>query len=106
MAIPRPPLHLVVAALGVVFLIEFTVLAISPLDRDAWLLENVLVFAGIAFFGFLCLHEIGAREVARPLAVPAIPCPSSLDLRVLDAHLRRRRARNERRSECRASSCG
>jgi putative membrane protein len=78
-AIPRPPLRQVVAVLGVLFLIEFTVLAISPFDRGAWLLENVLVFAGVALliasgrrfplsrlsysliFAFLCLHEIGSH---------------------------------------------
>jgi putative membrane protein len=66
-------------ALGVVFALVFVALAIAPRERDAWLLENVLVIAfaaALAFssrrfilsrvsytliFVFLCLHEVGAH---------------------------------------------
>ncbi|MEN3950115.1 DUF2238 domain-containing protein [Iodidimonas sp. SYSU 1G8] len=65
--------------LGVLFLILFVALAISPADRSAWLLENALVaaFIGVAalmhrhfafsrlsatmIFLFLCLHEVGSH---------------------------------------------
>jgi len=67
------------AALAVVFAIEWLVLAIEPLDRKDWALENALVVVAIAvlmltyrrlrfsrlsytlIFVFLCLHEIGAH---------------------------------------------
>lgn len=79
MAIPRPPLRTVVLVLGSLFAIEFVLLAIDPIDRATWLLENALVFAtagmllatGRRFplsrlsytliFAFLCLHEIGSH---------------------------------------------
>ncbi len=66
-------------ALGGVFAIVFVALAIAPRERDAWLLENVLVIAfAVALaassrrfilsrvsytliFVFLCLHELGAH---------------------------------------------
>jgi putative membrane protein len=65
--------------LGVLFLALWSALAIQPLDREAWLLENVPVFAAVIVFWcirrkfvfsrlsytlifvFLCLHEIGAH---------------------------------------------
>jgi len=65
--------------LAVLFAVLWTALAIAPLYRDDWLLENALVFVfvlGVAFswrwfmfsrismtliFLFLCLHEIGAH---------------------------------------------
>ena len=79
MSIPRPPLHAVALVLGAVFLVEFVVSGISPIARDAWLLENVIVVVGVAIlattwrkfpfsrisytmvFLFLSLHEIGAH---------------------------------------------
>lgn len=65
--------------LGIVFAIEWTLLAIHPYDRAAWALENVLVVVFVLvlagthrvfplsrisytlLFLFLCLHEIGAH---------------------------------------------
>jgi putative membrane protein len=62
-----------------IFLAEWVILAVNPLDRHDWLLENalVLVFTGVLaasyrwlplsrvsyalIFVFLCLHEIGAH---------------------------------------------
>ncbi len=79
MRIPRPPLRLVAAVLGGLFLIEFVALAIDPVDRGAWLLENVLVILSVGvlvatgrrfplsrlsytlIFLFLCFHEIGSH---------------------------------------------
>jgi putative membrane protein len=61
------------------FLVEWTVLAISPWDRHDWMLENALAVLGVTalvlsakklplsrisytlIFVFLCLHEIGAH---------------------------------------------
>jgi len=68
-----------VAILAVVFSVEWVILAISPVDRWDWALENALVAAFIVvlaasyrrmllskisyalIFVFLCLHEIGAH---------------------------------------------
>jgi putative membrane protein len=68
-----------VALLAGLFLVEWVVLAIDPVDRRDWFLENVLVFCSVAvlvvgyrrlqlsrlsyalIFVFLCLHEIGAH---------------------------------------------
>ncbi len=65
--------------LGVLFGIWWVVMAIHPLDRKAWLLENALVLAGVALlamfhrrllfsrvsytliFIFMCLHQVGAH---------------------------------------------
>lgn len=65
--------------LGIAFAAWWLLLAIRPLDRWIWLLENSLAVAGVAFlaithrwllfsrvsytliFMFLCLHEIGAH---------------------------------------------
>jgi len=65
--------------LSLLFLVEFALLAISPYNREDWLLENVLVFLFVPFlawtwirmplsklsygliFLFLALHEIGAH---------------------------------------------
>jgi putative membrane protein len=65
--------------LGVLFGIWWVAMAIHPLDRSAWLLENTLVLAGVALlavfhrrllfsrvsytliFVFMCLHQIGAH---------------------------------------------
>ena len=65
--------------LGGLFAIEFVVLAIDPVSRSTWLLENLLVFALIAvlvltykrlrfsrisytmIFLFLVVHEVGAH---------------------------------------------
>jgi putative membrane protein len=65
--------------LGVIFSIWWVVMAIHPLDRNAWLLENALVLAGVALlavfhrrllfsrvsytliFIFMCLHQVGAH---------------------------------------------
>jgi putative membrane protein len=70
--------RLVLVLLGL-FLVEWTVLAIHPLDRSDWMLENALAVAAIGLlavtyrwfrfsrfsytllFVFLCLHEIGAH---------------------------------------------
>ncbi|HXV36587.1 MAG TPA: DUF2238 domain-containing protein [Myxococcota bacterium] len=75
----RSAYHRWLAALGVLFAIWFAVLAIDPVSRSTWLLENALVFAfvlGLAasyrsfsfsrvsytlMFAFLCLHEIGCH---------------------------------------------
>jgi putative membrane protein len=71
--------HRWTAILAIAFGIWFAVLAISPVSRSDWLLENVLVFAFVAIlvlthrsfpfsrisytliFLFLCLHEIGSH---------------------------------------------
>ncbi|MCP5181589.1 MAG: DUF2238 domain-containing protein [Pseudomonadales bacterium] len=68
-----------VASLLLVFGLEFLVLAVAPLDRHDWALENVLVvltlgvlvgtwrrfrFTSLSYgliFVFLCLHEVGAH---------------------------------------------
>jgi putative membrane protein len=70
-----------VLGLLAIFLIEWAALAIHPLDRSDWMLENTLVVVAIAMlalafscrwfrfsrvsytliFVFLCLHEIGAH---------------------------------------------
>lgn len=65
--------------LGVLFLVLWTTLAIRPLDREAWALENLpvlvavivfwcirrkFVFSRLSYtliFAFLCMHEIGAH---------------------------------------------
>lgn len=65
--------------LGTLFVLIWAVLAVAPLDRKDWLLENVLVFLIVpillltrrrfplsrisyaAIFTFLCLHEVGAH---------------------------------------------
>ena len=67
------------ALLGALFLVLWAALAIRPLDREAWVLENVPVLAAVIvfwcirrkfvfsrlsytlIFAFLCLHEIGAH---------------------------------------------
>ena len=66
-------------SLGMLFLVEWALLAIAPLDRKDWALENALVFLIVPFlvltrkrlplslisytsiFLFLCLHEVGAH---------------------------------------------
>jgi len=71
--------HRCVAILASVFGVWFAVLAIHPVSRSDWLLENALVFAFVAglavtyrrfpfsrtsytlIFLFLCLHEIGSH---------------------------------------------
>jgi putative membrane protein len=68
-----------VAALAIVFAVEWIALAISPNDRAAWMLENALVLVAVValaasyrrlqfsrlsyslIFVFLCIHEIGAH---------------------------------------------
>lgn len=65
--------------LAVLFSIWWVALAIHPSDRSAWLLENALVLAAVAFlalfhrqllfsrlsytliFAFMCLHQLGAH---------------------------------------------
>jgi putative membrane protein len=67
------------AILAIAFGIWFALLAINPVSRSTWLLENVLVFAFVAglalthrsfpfsrvsytlIFAFLCLHEVGCH---------------------------------------------
>ena len=76
---PRLSYKTTLTVLGVLFAIEFVWLAIDPVSRDAWLLENLLVFAGIGalaasyrnfklsrisytfIFVFLCIHEVGSH---------------------------------------------
>jgi putative membrane protein len=71
--------HRWVAILAIAFGIWFAVLAINPVSRSTWLLENALVFAFVAglaatyrsfpfsrtsytlIFLFLCLHEVGSH---------------------------------------------
>lgn len=66
-------------ALGALFLVIWAALALAPLDRKDWALENALVFILVpvlvltrkrlplsrvsytAIFLFLCLHEVGAH---------------------------------------------
>lgn len=66
-------------ALAIIFFVEWVALAIHPLYRKDWALENVLVFAFVIMFVmirkrlvfskisytliflFLCLHEVGAH---------------------------------------------
>lgn len=77
--IPRPPLGVVRGLLAAAFALLFALLAIGPVDRDTWLLENaiavlaVLVLVGTRhrfplsrtsyalIFAFLCIHEVGAH---------------------------------------------
>jgi len=65
--------------LGLIFGLWWSLLAIQPLHRGPWFLENALVFAGIALLGlfhrrllfsrvsytliflFMCLHQVGAH---------------------------------------------
>lgn len=65
--------------LGVIFFIEFSVLAIAPHDRADWFLENILILAFVValivsaktlplsrtsytcIFVFMILHEVGAH---------------------------------------------
>ena len=71
--------HRYLLILAILFFIVWLALAIDPLYRKDWALENVLVLAGVAFiaftykylllsrisytliFIFLCLHEVGAH---------------------------------------------
>jgi len=71
--------HRWVALLAIAFAVVFAALAIDPVSRSDWLLENALVFgliAGLAItyrrfpfsrvsytliFVFLCLHEVGSH---------------------------------------------
>jgi len=71
--------HRWTATLAGLFAIWFAVLAVNPVSRSTWLLENVLVFAFVAvlaltyrsfpfsrisytlIFSFLCLHEVGSH---------------------------------------------
>lgn len=75
----RLPYAAVVSVLGGLFLVEFVLLAIHPVDRPTWALENMLVLAlGLALavtyrhfrfsrvsytmiFALLALHEIGCH---------------------------------------------
>ena len=75
----RLPYRTTLAALCTLFAVEFAVLAIAPVSRSTWLMENLLVFALIGLlastyrtfrlsrvsytliFVFLVLHEIGAH---------------------------------------------
>ncbi|MBU0960365.1 MAG: DUF2238 domain-containing protein [Proteobacteria bacterium] len=71
--------HKYLAILGLLFCIEFLLLAISPHDRGDWALENLLALSFVTvlslsykkfplsrisyslIFVFMCLHEIGAH---------------------------------------------
>lgn len=73
------PHHHYVSILATLFLSEWILLAIHPLHRNDWLLENILIFLVVPIlvityqrfpfskvsytliFLFLCLHEIGAH---------------------------------------------
>lgn len=75
----RPGTPALLVGLAALFALEFAVLAIAPVDRTTWVLENLLVVAlvgGLAasyrafrfsrlsyvfFFVFLALHEVGAH---------------------------------------------
>jgi putative membrane protein len=75
----RPPIPTVLAILGALFALEFVVLAIAPVSRSAWLLENALSIGAVTalaltyrrfrfsrvsylmIFVFLTFHEIGAH---------------------------------------------
>jgi putative membrane protein len=75
----RLPYRTTLSLLGGVFTIEFVVLAIAPVSRTAWFVENLLVFALLTIlvasyrsfrfsrvsytlmFIFLSLHQIGAH---------------------------------------------
>jgi len=75
----RLPYPIVVGVLGGLFAIEFAVLAIDPIDRETWLLENLLTVVFVAvligtyrsfrlsrisyalIYLFLALHEIGSH---------------------------------------------
>ena len=79
MGTERVPIATLATVFAVVLLIEFVVLGIAPLDRSAWVLENVLVvllvgglvltyrrfrFSRISYtclFLFLVVHEIGSH---------------------------------------------
>ena len=79
MSIQRVPIPTFLAVLAALFALEFTVLAIAPVSRKDWLLENALSVAAVAALGltfrrfrfsrvsyalifvFLSLHEIGAH---------------------------------------------
>ncbi len=76
---PRLSYDTTVRILAGLFLLEFVILAIDPISRDAWLLENLLVvglvgvlvgtyrhfrFSRISYtliFVFLAIHEIGSH---------------------------------------------
>ena len=76
---PGPSIPTVLAILGSLLAVEFAVLAISPISRSTWLLENALTVAAVAglalsyrrfrfsrvsytmIFVFLTFHEIGAH---------------------------------------------
>jgi putative membrane protein len=76
---PHPPVPTLLVVLGALFVLEFAVLAIAPLSRSTWLLENALSVAGVLvlvltyrrfrfsrisytmIFLFLTFHEIGAH---------------------------------------------
>lgn len=83
-ASPRQQLHRnphrsYLITLVALFTVIWIVLALKPIDREAWLLENLLVFVGLsvtwflhqkmpfsrlsltAIFIFLCFHSIGAH---------------------------------------------
>jgi putative membrane protein len=75
----RLPIPTVIAILGSLFAVEFALLAIHPVDRSTWVLENVLTVVAIAvlalsyryfhfsrisymlIFVFLALHEVGSH---------------------------------------------
>jgi putative membrane protein len=75
----RPSYPLTLAILGGLLAIEFAVLAIAPVSRSGWLLENMLVFGLVALlaatyrrlrfsrisytliFVFLAIHEVGSH---------------------------------------------
>jgi putative membrane protein len=79
MSVLRPPIQAVLAVLAGLFAIEFAVLAIGPVSRSDWLLENALSVAAVGalaltyrrfrfsrisytlIFVFLSLHEVGAH---------------------------------------------
>lgn len=75
----RLPYSVVVSVLSGLFLIEFAILAVAPVDRSAWMLENFLVVVFVVvlvgtyrrfrlsrisytlIFLFLALHEVGCH---------------------------------------------
>ncbi|MCA9509552.1 MAG: DUF2238 domain-containing protein [Myxococcota bacterium] len=76
---PRLSYRATLIVLGSLFAVEFAALAISPVSRSTWVLENVLLVALVAvlvatrrsfrfsrisytmIFAFSCLHELGSH---------------------------------------------
>lgn len=82
--------NLAIRLMSGIFLVLWGVLAIHPIDRATWWLENVLIFAGVItlvairrvmplslascvlLFFFLCIHAIGAHYTYSLVPVDAV----------------------------------